>query len=184
MQKAGCAWNEDTLACLRTLPYEDFVNALANVPALLGYDSVALSYIPRPDGTFLTASPDVLGLDGRFARVPFILGDQEDEGTIFGLFQSNITTKPEVVTYLNTRFFNHASTSLLETFVNLYDDISEYGSPFRTGTDWNWYPQFKRLAAILGDLTFTITRRGLLVIVQGVAPEIPYWSCKSSISYR
>lgn len=33
------------------------------------------------------------------------------------------------------------------------------GSPFRTAAFNSIYPQFKRLAAILGDITFTITRR-------------------------
>jgi carboxylesterase type B len=39
-----------------------------------------ISYQPRPDGTVLTASPDVLVKNGQYAKVPFIIGDQEDEG--------------------------------------------------------------------------------------------------------
>jgi len=180
IEKAGCAWSLDTLNCLRDLPYTDFINALDNVPALLGYDAVALSYIPRPDGTFLTESPDALSRSGRITQIPFIVGDQEDEGTLFGLFQDNITTTDDVVTYLKTYYFWHADISFLQNFVALYSDISANGSPFRTGILWNWYPQFKKLAAILGDVTFTITRRSVLYFVQGATPNVPFWSYLSS----
>lgn len=148
---AGCSSATDTLACLRELPYETFLNATNSVPGLLSYHSVALSYLPRPDGVVLTASPDVLAIQGRYADVPFIIGDQEDEGTIFSLFQSNITTTAEVVTYLSTLFFNNASPAQLEELVATYPDVTTDGSPFRTGLLNNWYPQYKRLAAILGE---------------------------------
>src|SRR5690606_12518013 len=48
--KAGCAGASDTLACLRELPYDKFLEAANSVPAILSYHSVALSYLPRPDG--------------------------------------------------------------------------------------------------------------------------------------
>jgi triacylglycerol lipase len=46
---------------------------------------------------------------GKYAKVPFIAGDQEDEGTIFTLFQSNITTTAELVSYLLNVFFHDAT---------------------------------------------------------------------------
>jgi triacylglycerol lipase len=162
------------------LPYDNFNHAVNSVPGLIGYNSVALSYVPRPDGTFLTASPDVLGLEGKVARVPFIVGDMEDEGTLFALFQSNITTKEEIVDYLFGRYFIHATKEELTELVNLYDDNEEYGSPFRSGPENNWYPQFKRLAAILGDLVFTITRRGLLKFAVDIGADKPFWSYLNS----
>jgi carboxylesterase type B len=65
----------------------------------------------------------------------------------------------------------------------LYENEITYGSPFRTDLLNNWYPQFKRLAAILGDLTFTITRRATLLITSGLAPDVPSWSYLSSYDY-
>ena len=55
------------------------------------------------------------------------------------------------------------------------------GSPFRTGALNSIYPQFKRIAAILGDITFTLTRRAYLDIItkQGVTA----WSYLSTYSY-
>ena len=180
---AGCSSASDTLECLREADYETLLNATNSVPALLSYTSVALSYLPRPDGTIFTDSPEVLAQEGKFARVPFILGDQEDEGTLFALFQSNITTTDELIDYLLTIFFHDANATVIEDLVALYSDTSTDGSPFRTGIFNDWYPEFKRLAAILGDLTFTLTRRATLEIASTVAPDLPSWSYLSSYDY-
>jgi carboxylesterase type B len=71
----------------------------------------------------------------------------------------------------------------MEDFVNLYSDIILNGSPFRTDLLNNWYPQFKRLAAILGDVTFNLTRRAFLYIAAGLNPNVPSWSYLSSYDY-
>ncbi|TVY78429.1 putative secreted lipase, partial [Lachnellula suecica] len=180
---AGCSTSSDTLACLRALDYETFLNAANSVPGLLSYTSVALSYLPRPDGTYLTASPEVLAQEGKYAKVPFILGDQEDEGTIFALFQNNLTTTTDVVNYLSDVFFADASTAQLEELAATYADTTTDGSPFRTGLLNDLYPQFKRVAAILGDLTFTLTRRAFLNIATSVNPDVPFWSYLASYDY-
>ncbi|TVY19922.1 putative secreted lipase [Lachnellula arida] len=180
---AGCSSANDTLECLREVPYETLLNATNSVSGILSYTSVALNYIPRPDGTVLTGSPEVLVEAGKYAPVPFIVGDQEDEGTIFALFQSNITTIDQLVTYLQTIFFNDATTAQIQDLVATYPDITTDGSPFRTLDLNNWYPQYKRLAAILGDLTFTLARRVLLNLTSSVNPTVPSWSYLSSYDY-
>jgi carboxylesterase type B len=85
--KAGCSGASDTLACLRSVDYETFLKATTSVPRIFDYQSVTLSYLPRPDGFAITQSPDILAQNGQFASVPFIIGDQEDEGTLFSLVQ-------------------------------------------------------------------------------------------------
>ncbi|KAJ5563798.1 secreted lipase [Penicillium frequentans] len=183
VKEGGCSEAADTLECLRGLDYTTFLNAANSVPGILSYNSIALSYLPRPDGTVLTDSPEVLVADGKYASVPFIIGDQEDEGTIFALFQSSIITETEVVDYLQDLFFADASRTQLEDLVATYPDITTDGSPFRTGIANNWYPQYKRLAAILGDLTFTLTRRIFLTVANQVKPNVPSWSYLSSYDY-
>lgn len=180
---AGCSSASDTLECLREVPYETLLNATNSVPGLLSYTSVALSYLPRPDGTVLTASPEVLVAEGKYAQVPFIIGDEEDEGTIFALFQSNITTTAELTTYLLDFFFHDATEAQIEALIATYPDTTTDGSPFRTGILWDWYPQYKRIAALLGDLTFTLTRRAFLSIANSVYPSVPSWSYLSSFDY-
>jgi triacylglycerol lipase len=112
-----------------------------------------------------------------------IIGDQEDEGTIFSLFQANVTTTQDLVTYLTTIYFHDATTAVIEGLLDTYpDDIIE-GSPFRTGLLNELYPQYKRIAAILGDLVFTLTRRGFLAETSAVYPDVPSWSYLSSYDY-
>lgn len=176
---AGCSSASNTLECLREVDYETFLNAVNSVPFVLSYQAVALAYIPRPDGTFLTKSPDLLLESGSFAQTPFIIGDQEDEGTLFALFQSNITNNDELVEYFNFYYFNHASTQQIQNLTSFYNTNTN-GSPFRTGDLWNWYPQFKILAALLGDLTFTLTRRAFLQVSSAVHADVPSWSYLSS----
>ena len=183
VKSAGCSSASDTLACLRALPYTQYLNAANSVPGILSYQSVALSYLPRPDGTTLTASPEVLAQQGKYAAVPFIIGDQQDEGTIFALFQSNITTTSQLVEYFADLFFKDATLAQIQQLVNLYPEDPSAGSPFGTGLLNELYPQYKRLAAILGDLTFTLARRGFLSAANTAKPSVPSWSYLASYDY-
>jgi carboxylesterase type B len=182
--KAGCAGAKDTLACLRALPYEKFLEAANSVPGILSYSSVALSYLPRPDGKVLTKSPDVLVQEGKYAAVPMIIGDQEDEGTLFSLFQSNTTSSDKlIVDYLSGLMFHSASREQLAGLVAKYPNWITEGSPFRTGIFNEIYPGFKRMAAILGDLVFTLSRRAFLERAVSTNPTVPAWSYLASYNY-
>jgi len=183
VKKAGCGSSSDTLNCLRDLPYATFLNAANSVPGILSYNSVALSYLPRPDGKVMTKSPDVSLSSNKYAAVPFIVGDQEDEGTLFSLFQTNITSSAKLVSYLNDIFFQGASKKDMEGLVNTYSPILTQGSPFGTGILNEVYPGFKRLAAILGDLVFTLTRRAFLEGTAANNPSVPSWSYLASYNY-
>jgi triacylglycerol lipase len=87
------------------------------------------------------------------------------------------------VDYLKNIFFHGASSAQLNELVATYPDVTTDGSPFRTGIFNNWYPQFKRIAAILGDLTFTITRRAFLKLAKEAKPDVAAWSYLSSYDY-
>ncbi|KAK4101331.1 alpha/beta-hydrolase [Parathielavia hyrcaniae] len=178
--QAGCAGAADTLACLRAAPYDKFLAAANSVPAILSYNSVALSYLPRPDGKVLTKSPDVLISEGKYAAVPMIIGNQEDEGTLFALFASNITTSAKLVSYLGDIFFHGATKAQLEGLVQTYSPWAWDGSPFGSGLLNEVYPGFKRLAALLGDIVFTLTRRIFLETATAVNPDVPAWSYLAS----
>jgi len=178
---AGCSGSADTLACLRSVSYTVLLNAVNSVPGIFSYSSVDLSYLPRPDNSsnFFSVSPEVSIQNGAYTKVPIIIGDQEDEGTLFSLVQNNITTTDQVITYLAS-YFPLATRNEVAEYVNTYPDDPSAGSPFNTGIANELYPQFKRLAAILGDATFTLTRRAYLSLVSGT---IPAWSYLSSYDY-
>ncbi|KAH6885723.1 Alpha/Beta hydrolase protein [Thelonectria olida] len=180
---AGCSTASDSLECLRALDYDAFLDAANSVPGLLSYNSLALSYLPRPDGTVLPDSPEILIATGRYHAVPMINGDQEDEGTLFALFQPNLTTTAKLVSYLKEYYFEDATTAELTTFVNTYSTTLSAGSPFRTSILNEIFPGFKRRAAILGDLVFTLTRRLFLATANTVNPDVPSWSYLASYDY-
>ena len=183
VETAGCSGAADTLECLRGLDYDTFLDAANSVPAILSYNSVALSYLPRPDGTALPDSPDILSESGQYYAVPMIIGDQEDEGTLFALFQSNLTSAQDIVNYLSSLYFTHATEAQITQLVDTYSPSLSAGSPFRTGILNDWYPEFKRLAAILGDLVFTLTRRLFLATATAKNPSVPAWSYLASYDY-
>ncbi|KAK8193645.1 acetylcholinesterase/Butyrylcholinesterase [Phyllosticta capitalensis] len=175
VSNSGCKGDPDTLACLRRLPTKEMITAFNSVPGLFDYSSLDLSYLPRPDpgDNFFPQSPEIPGLAGKVARVPIIIGDQEDEGTLFSLVQFNVTTTMDLEDYLSTYFLNADSRTISE-LVDLYPDTPIAGSPFGSGIFNEIRPEFKRLAAILGDLTFTITRRSYLTLAASALPAT--WS--------
>ena len=181
---AGCSGSSDVLACLRSADYTTFLNAANSVPGILSYRSLDLSYLPRPDpgNSFFSQSPEVSVQNGAFTKVPIIIGDQEDEGALFALFQSNITNNAELITYLSTYFPGNANAASDVTglVANYPNDFGQAGSPFRTSVANEIYPQYKRLAAILGDITFTLSRR---VYLDHVSSQVPAWSYLSSYFY-
>lgn len=171
VQNAGCSGQSDTLACLRGLSTQDFLSAANSVPAIFGFRSLDLSYLPRPDpsSSFFSESPDASAVAGRVAKVPIIIGDQEDEGTLFSLVQANITTDAALTAYLQS-YFPATDPQTVADLVASYPSDAASGSPFRTGIANQIRPQYKRLAAILGDITFTLTRR---VYLDLITPQIP-----------
>lgn len=47
--------------------------------------------MPRGDGSLISGSPQVISDAGMAAKIPFIIGDTVDEGTLFSLGSFNIT---------------------------------------------------------------------------------------------
>ncbi|KAK7431562.1 hypothetical protein QQZ08_001780 [Neonectria magnoliae] len=182
VKTAGCT-GTDSLNCLRELDYSDFLDAVTSVPGILSYSSLALSYLPRPDGRTLTASPDSLVLNGKYAAVPMIIGNQEDEGTLFSLFQANLTSNDKLADYLQKFYFNSASKVQLKELIGTYGDglsAITQGSPFRSGIFNEIFPGFKKRAALLGDLVFTLSRRLFLQVATGVNRDVPSWAYMGS----
>lgn len=178
--RAGCSGAVDTLKCLRELPYEKYLRASNSPPSILSYSSVALSYLPRPDGRVLEDTPDRMTKQGRIHAIPMIIGGQEDEGTIFSIYQTNVTTADAMVDYLSEFLFRSAPKEKLKEYVDLYEPAKLQGSPFRTGVLNELYPGYKRVAAILADVSFVATQRAVLKMTAKLRPDLPTWSYLSS----
>ncbi|KAJ3455246.1 hypothetical protein MRS44_013846 [Fusarium solani] len=177
VREAGCDAVPDAekLDCLRGLDYKTFADATTKVPSFNGYHSLAFSYAPRPDGRIITASAEVLAQTKKYAAVPMIIGNQQNEGSVFGIFTYNITTKAETISYLNEIFFRNATREQVSGLVNTYSRHGADNSLDASVKDT--YPEFKRLTAILGDFEFILISRVLL----DLAPEsVPAWSYLST----
>ncbi|KAN0075057.1 Alpha/Beta hydrolase fold [Elaphomyces granulatus] len=180
--EANCTQSNDTLACLRSVDYDTFVRATnSGGPSLASSNSLA-SYLPRPDGKVLVDSPEVLVQSGKYAAVPLIIGDQEDEGTIFSFPQTNVSNTPSLVEYLSS-WYDGPTKSELQVLVETYEESLSAGSPFRTGSAGEVYPGFKRLSAIIGDILFTLARRAMLYDALKAHPSVPIWSYESSYDH-
>lgn len=183
---AGCFTSNNTLSCLRSLSSSEFLHASTSVPHLLGPRSLDLSYLPRPDpkDAFFPESPEIPLKEGRYTKMPIIIGDQEDEGTLFSLAPIGLSTGVQLRDYL-VSFFAGTDKNSGESEKHISALLSEYpnkpllgqpaGSPFNTSLLNNIYPQFKRLAAFLGDHPFTMTRRVYLEHITKNS-NVPAWS--------
>ncbi|KAG6812180.1 hypothetical protein H0H92_004048 [Tricholoma furcatifolium] len=181
----NCADAEDTLDCLRTVPYTTLQEAINKVPGvmqcerLILWQSVNLPWLPRVDGVFLKEPPHYSVLKGKVANVPFIAGSTDDEGTIFSIFSANLTTTSDVVTYITEQLLPGSQSSVAQLMTEYYSPLPASGSPFDTGMRNMLGPQYKRVAAISGDIMFQAPRRLLLNFL---APRQKAWSYRKLLS--
>ncbi|KAF5100855.1 hypothetical protein D0Z03_000734 [Geotrichum reessii] len=181
---AGCdgyATDKDTLQCLRSKP-NDVLSRAQNsydLKDLYGLLPQFLGFGPRPDGNILPGPAYDLFKTGKYARVPYITGNQEDEGTILAPVAINATTTPHVKKWLKY-IFHQASDSSLDRVLTLYPQTLSAGSPFRTGIFNALTPQFKRVAAILSDLLFQSPRR----IMLSSTTDVNRWTYLSTQLYN
>ncbi|KAJ7505885.1 Alpha/Beta hydrolase protein [Mycena galericulata] len=159
VDQTGCSGAADTLACLRTVPYATLKAAQNASPGIFSYQSLVLAWLPRADGVFLSDNPQRLVQQGLVAQVPFVTGDCDDEGTLFSLSTTNITTDAEFNQWIQTFWLPEATTAQAANFDTLYPSDITQGSPFDTGVLDALTPQFKRIAAFQGDGVFQAPRR-------------------------
>lgn len=175
--RAGCAGAE-SLECLRALSAEDLLEASSSLNLEFRWLGGNPPYIPRPDtsDSFMPLAGDAALADGKYAKVPMLTGNSEDEGTLFALTQINVTNAAILEDYLATYY--PGNEEYTRDLVSLYpDDLGISGSPYRTGLSNNVFGQYKRLASILGDITFIFQRRFHL---EKISSEVPTWSYLSS----
>jgi len=165
--------SSDTLACLREAPYDKLKAAMNNTPSVFSYQSVALAWLPRVDGVFLVNDPQKLVQQGKVARIPFISGACDDEGTLFSFSQLNVTTEAQLHTYLKEFFLSSATDAQVDELLTLYPQNVTQGSPYDTGTQNALTLEYKRIASILGDFAFQAPRRFFL---QTVSEKQNIWS--------
>ncbi|TFK25315.1 triacylglycerol lipase 3 [Coprinopsis marcescibilis] len=132
-----------------------------------GVDPILMPWLPIIDGGggSLPDFPSKLYQQGKFAKIPYIIGTNVDEGTFFaraarqpGMTEEILraTLVEAVSPPLDEARLNSSINRLLE----LYPDVPALGSPYGTGDELFGLPSaFKQLSSILGDMMFQAPRR-------------------------
>lgn len=94
----GCAGMADELACLRQVS-----------PSALLANQGDLPFGPLVDGGFLPDQTRTLFDSGKYARVPYVLGTNADEGTILFITTPTVTTEAEYLAALQARYGSRAA---------------------------------------------------------------------------
>ncbi|KAF9470876.1 extracellular triacylglycerol lipase precursor [Pholiota conissans] len=163
----GCtsvANTSNTLDCLQSVNSRSILQALqVTVPATSGLSDV--SWFPNIDGHG-GLIPDALSKLTSTMRLPIIIGNNRDEGTLFAPQDTNSTTQTRniVINFSVPSLQKPPSKKLNDTtnkLLELYpEDNPAFGSPFGTGNQmFGLNPEFKRWAAVFGDFVFQAARR-------------------------
>jgi para-nitrobenzyl esterase len=94
-EAVGCGQAADSLACLRQAPVGSLLDAGVAQSATI-------------DGGFLPDQPRTRFAAGQYEKVPYILGSNADEGTIFFLGIAPVTNEAEYLTALRARYGDRA----------------------------------------------------------------------------
>lgn len=95
----GCE-GDDAIDCLRGKDVPALLMAAAMLPALPTGRTIG----PTVDGDFMPEQPRTRYKNGRINKVPYILGSNTDEGTLYTAASTPITTEAQLDTALDTQF--------------------------------------------------------------------------------
>ncbi|CZR58626.1 related to carboxylesterase type B [Phialocephala subalpina] len=149
-EAVGCSNRTDSLACLRTVPYEALFAAFS--PFVM---------TPILDSEFLTRLPSESFSKGLVANVAILAGSNTDEGTATFFGPRDTLNTDEDVHALVAGLGNGLDNDTVSKIMDLYPDNPEQGCPFNTGSE-RFASQgymFKRGAAIVGDEVIHAGRR-------------------------
>lgn len=153
VNKANCSDEVDTLNCLRTVPYDD-------LRPLLAAPSQGPGWYPVVDGDVIPNYPTELLQSGRFAHVPHLYGTNSDEGTDNAPPGGVVNTTEQLSAYLSGSTGFGFPPQVIRRILELYPDDPAQGIPLNTGIERfaEQGTQYKRIAAILGDVFYHATR--------------------------
>lgn len=96
-----------------------------------------------------------------------------------GPFENNLRcvyfcrTDEEFLDYVQSVYYRNTSRAVVAPVLDLYPSDPAAGSPFGTGDEFAYTPQYKRIAAFVGDFGFQAPRR---FFVQQLSGGQPVWS--------
>jgi para-nitrobenzyl esterase len=144
----------DSLACLRNLPVQTLLDAAKSD----GGTGIGGTFAPVVDGDFFADQPRTLYETGKIAKTPYILGSNNDEGTLFELGVTPVTDQAGLTAAITTQY-GDAAAALAQIYpVSAFDG----GAP---------NPYQAALTRIVGDSTLVCSTydSALLAANQGVS---------------
>jgi para-nitrobenzyl esterase len=121
----GCT-GSDALTCLRGKSVSDLLGA---VPTGSG---IGAGFGPSVDGDFLPDQPRTLYDSGSIAKVPYILGSNQDEGTLFTVGQPAITDADGLTAAVTAEFGAAGASTIIAQYPmsNFSSDPQPYQAAF------------------------------------------------------
>ncbi|KAF2641769.1 lipase 3 precursor [Massarina eburnea CBS 473.64] len=158
----GCADAEETLECLRSVPYETI--------APYGYQG--LEWFHTLDGRFIREWGQTSLTTGAFAKMPIILGTNTDEG--FGV--DGVNTDTDAIKQLMYSKRWNLNEMEARRLLELYPNNPALGEPYGWGNrTWPQYGlQYKRFCSIATDLAMFAPRRLLAEEMSKYEPVYSY----------
>ncbi|KAJ5764735.1 extracellular lipase [Penicillium odoratum] len=151
VRATNCTDANDTLKCLRDAPF-DALNTAFN----------SHSFLPVIDGTIIPEYTSTALANGRFVKVPLLIGANTDEGKVFA--GMGVNTTEELAEYIAQYSYVHATNK--ETIRDLLKAYPEPGTNSIHGQSDDTLPvsapygaQFLRTARYTGDALFIAGRR-------------------------
>ncbi|KAH8645717.1 putative extracellular lipase [Xylariales sp. PMI_506] len=150
---AGCGNSSDSLQCLREVSNTTLVSIFGNKTLNPFGANAPREYMFAVDGDFIPEPNSVLLQSGKFARVPYLIGTNFDEGTTVGPKGVNTTT--DLNKYLVNEMLTIDNTSL-SMIGWLYPDIPQIGIPStysgRPPASSSVGSQYKRACTVGSDI--------------------------------
>jgi acetylcholinesterase len=146
-ETVGCSDSKDSLQCLREVPYD----------AIAPYGYRGLEWFHAIDGSFIPRPGQESLRQGKFAKIPIIVGTNTDEG--FGV--NGVNTDEQAIEQLLTSKRWNINKAEARRLLELYPNDPTLGEPY--GWDNRTWPenglQWKRYQSIASDLTMVAPRR-------------------------
>lgn len=176
-----CGNDTSEFECIQKGDNDVFQNFTSSLSGLEGL----LAFAPRTDNRILFDPYEAFDA-GNFTKIPYIAGNQEDEGTGFIIGAINSldvvleSDSPSAIGLMLDIFFPNVSTTVVNEVSQLYPMDPKVGSPYRTSDLNVLNPQFKRISSLFGDFLFQGPRR---YMISHTPSDIPVYTFQGSTSY-
>jgi carboxylesterase type B len=174
----NCYSTQDQLACLRNLSSDALYHA-----------QISQTWNPLVDGDFLTAYPSTLTTEGKFIKIPLLIGANTDEGCSFSVHGVDNATAifNSLMPWRGYALSPPSIRKLLDLYPN--DPPSEPPYHITTNTTFPSYGlEWRRNAAIGGDLVMISGRRKTAEVYTAAGQDVysyrfdtPLWNATSPV---